>query len=216
MGYAVTAGPAKINRKFGNLRRPNTRNSVTELSAGRLNRRIENFRRNQQSIIMKNKPSKIVILATLALLPVTPCKGDDQAEFKIGYVLGRAIVDWATDRKTSPEQLREELKLVDAGWELGERLSDANTGNTIRPQPRSHPTAPNVVLSPSGDKWTPGAGYRWLNDAEGDMRVVWAPNSRHPQYPNVIAATGEGVWRPAAGYRWRYPSLATNLEVTRS
>ena len=76
--------------------------------------------------------------------------------------------------------------------------------STARKHPKAgtpHPKHPNLVADGKGNLG-PAPGYKWLNDAPDNMRVVWAPGKTHTQHPHVVAAAREGGWRVAPGYKW--------------
>jgi len=89
------------------------------------------------------------------------------------------------------EQREHELTVADAS-------RNVLVVNGQLPQHVSLP--PNVVLENGVCK--PAAGFGWVTQDAGDMRVRWCPGKPHPTAPHVVAGPEPIVWNPAQGYGW--------------
>ena len=45
----------------------------------------------------------------------------------------------------------------------------------------------SFCTSQAEGRWLPAPGYKYLNDIDGDVRVIWSPGLPHTRHPNVLA-----------------------------
>jgi hypothetical protein len=130
---------------------------------------------------------------------------------RLGADLEQAKAPFRSDRLKPPHgdlthpPVAERLRAVETGWRSVNTASDWVAGTP-------HPTAPHIIASKEKGKWTPAAGYSFLNDVAGDFTVRWTPGKSHPTAPHVSACTQEGNWCHEAGYDW-VTSASNDLRV---
>ena len=65
------------------------------------------------------------------------------------------------------------------------------------------PNHPHVLAGAKAKNWIPEAGYDWVSDSPGDLRVCWKPGKPYSSDSvYIVADKTEGTWRPVDGFDW--------------
>ncbi len=77
----------------------------------------------------------------------------------------------------------------------------------------ANPDWPHVVAGVAPETYEPEAGYKFVNNKQGDFSVVWSPGTAHPTISHIRAGETEGRWVPLVGWKFERDETGKNAVV---